>query len=287
MNILVAVNDFYIEPLIVMLCSLFENNKDEISVYLLYSDISNSNLKKVKKIINKYKNKLYIYKIDNKIFDGIPTRLFSKETYYRLLCIKYLPENINRILFLDPDIIIRGSIKKLYNKNLDNKYFIGIIDNEDNNIKKIKKLYNINNNYSYINSGVLLINLKLLRKKIKAEDIIIFIKNNANKLTYLDQDVLNILFYKKISFCNNKYNFDARFQNVKDCILYFLHYNTRKKIIIVHYKGPNKPWKKSYAGKFGIDFYRYAHKAGMKNMEKFALFNMVTKFFNIKKQIIN
>ena len=114
---------------------------------------------------------------------------------------------------------------------------------------------------SYINSGVMMMNLKLLRNE-STQEIIDYINEHKNALLLPDQDVLNALYAGRII------ELDPMIYNLGDKYLYFKNVKlpreerfdlewVRRNTVVVHYYGRNKPWKKHYAGRLGF-FYQDA-----------------------------
>lgn len=119
---------------------------------------------------------------------------------------------MERILYLDPDILIINQIKNLYETDITD-YLYGAAFHDKISIKEINRLrlipYDIDD---YYNSGVLLMNLDLQRKVIDEKTIYQFVKKNRLKLIMPDQDILNALYSKKIKSVDEKlYNYDARY----------------------------------------------------------------------------
>lgn len=164
MNILVTVDSNYINPLRVMLKSLFINNQTErFTIYLMHSSIDSHGLDEIKNYINSQGNQLKIIHIDNSYFTDAPILShYTKEMYYRLLAYKFLPKNINRILYLDPDILVINKINTLYNMDIKDYLYAAAYHNKIS-IREINKLrlspYEIDR---YYNSGVLLMNLVII-----------------------------------------------------------------------------------------------------------------------------
>lgn len=112
MNILVAVNNQYIRPLLVMLDSLFTHETEALDIYLFYSLVSERYLRLLDSYIDKRGGRFIPVLVEDSVFQEAPLkRYFTKEVYYRVLCGRLLPETLERILYLDTDIIIRGSLE--------------------------------------------------------------------------------------------------------------------------------------------------------------------------------
>lgn len=266
MNILVTLNSNYLNVLIVMLKSLAYNNKHKkFDVYVMNSSLTKKDIEYLKE--NTFKNiNIIDLKVEDKELEGAPvTKRYPKEMYYRILAAYYLPKKVDKILYLDPDLVVINKIDKLYKTDLDNYYFAAA-----SHIWGMLQTFNrirlrMKNDDIYINSGVMLMNIKLLRKEQNREDVYNFIRKNKNNLMLPDQDVISGLYANKIL------PLDTYVYNMTEKLLkqtYFLpHINERwikENSVIIHYCGKNKPWNKKYKGTLN-SFYDYYEKIDVKN----------------------
>ena len=110
-NIVIVADDGYIQHSAVMLCSLFESNKDKrFRIFLFTTDISKENESRLTELISKYSNELDIKRI---LLDGIsdlPVGMWTTFMYLKLFMPLELPANVDRCLFLDGDMIIHDDI---------------------------------------------------------------------------------------------------------------------------------------------------------------------------------
>ena len=106
----------------------------------------------------------------------------------------------------------------------------------------------------YINSGVMLMNLKRLREEQNYNDVFEFIEKRKNFLMLPDQDIISSLYGSKIlaldtfryNMTENLYMAHAPFE--KGLNLDWV----RKNSVIIHYCGRNKPWKNNYIGQLDV-----------------------------------
>lgn len=255
MNILVTLDSNYMKPLRVMLKSLFLNNPEEaFTIYLMHSSIKRKELADLNSFIKDHGSQLKIIELDNSHFADAPTLFYyTKEMYYRLLAHKFLPDNLSRILYLDPDILVINPIRKLYEIDIDG-YLYAAAYHDIPSIKEINKIrlrpYGIE---AYYNSGVLLMNLDLHRRHIKEEAIYNLVRRKPLKLIMPDQDILNALYAKRIRSIDEKlYNYDVRYFRFYKIITNNLWDmdHVINNTIILHFCGKKKPWHKDYSGKF-------------------------------------
>lgn len=251
MNILVTLDVNYIPYLNVMITSLLNHNREfYFHVYLLHSSIGEKDVIGTRSILGT-KGELIMINADNINLEGAPTTSrYPKEIYYRIFAAMYLPDTVDRILYLDPDIIVNGSLEKLYELPMENYYFAAA-SHTGTLLRKLNELrLDMEEDALYINSGVMLMNLNLLRKEQNIEDVFDFIEKRKNQLILPDQDIISSLYGTKIYALDTfKYNMTEN--------LFMLHAPFEKKLdlewvknnsVIIHYCGRNKPWKENYIG---------------------------------------
>ena len=267
MNLLVTLDSKYIKPLKVMLVSMFINNPAEkFHIYLLHSSIKDDEIADIERFVDSYGQKLFVIKIDNRYFQDPPVVLhYTKEIYYRLLAYKFLPEELDRILYLDPDILVINPVRELYNTSLEGYLYAAAFHNilAVKGINRIRLYpYKIN---AYFNSGVLLMNLDLQRKLVDEEEIYSFIEKNRSKLIMPDQDIINALYSKQIKCLDEKlYNYDVRYYRYykitsnNTCDMDFVIRST----VFLHFCGKKKPWNKRYSGQF-YSLYKHYEKLAL------------------------
>ena len=267
-NILCATDNNFIPYCGVMLTSLFENNKEvKFNVFIISSGLNKKNITDFAALADLYQQKIEFIIVKEELLKNCPIRNgdhVSIATYYRIIAPQLLPQNIDKILYLDGDIIINGSIKNLYNTNIDNYALAAIIDEDHLNTEKYSRL-NIAFNKSYINAGVLLINLKYWREHKLVDKCLQYTKENQEKIVQHDQDVLNAVLYDKIKLLPLKYNFQTGF-----LFKNFYHFddNIKKEIevsveepTIIHYTTIKKPWIKRCQHPFRNYFHFYRKKS--------------------------
>ncbi len=251
MNILATIDKNYLMPLINMLVSIGESNKDtDIDFYVAHSSLTEEEIEKIKDAAVPYSINVIPIMVDGSVFDDMPIdERLSKETFYRLLAFKFLPESVERILYLDPDIIVLRSLKPLYEMDMGDN----IIAASSHTYSYIEKLNHVRlsmgKHSKYINAGIMLMNIKEMRDFTSVEDISEYIKNNIQKLYLADQDVANGMFWSKTMDIDEKlYNMDEKTLKRYKLDIDFV----KKETVIVHYNGKYKPWLEGYKGELDV-----------------------------------
>ncbi|WAA09595.1 glycosyltransferase family 8 protein [Fervidibacillus albus] len=262
-NILVTLNANYIPPLKVMLHSLFSKNKNEsFHVYLMHSSLSEAQIHDLQQFFEQYGQHFHPIFVDHKQFQNAPVfRHYTVEMYYRLAAHRFLPDSVDRILYLDPDIVVINPIKDFYKTDFEDNLFIA--SEHEHTTKLVQPINKFRlktpSAKGYFNTGVLLMNISLMKKLIRMDEIYSFIEENKRLLILPDQDILNGLYWDKIKPVDSfRYNYDARYFELAK--LYPMYKKDliwiKKNTLFIHYCGKDKPWHKNYKGTLGL-FYNY------------------------------
>lgn len=250
MNIALSLNSKYMRYAYVMLTSLFENQPEslEIHIYFLHSDLTDEDKTQLEKLVKFYGGMVYWLFVNTKLFSAdLPTSAgWSLEIYYRLLLTELLPEDVERILYLDVDTVINQPLDTLFFTNLEGK-LIGACedvnkppfgDNRDVIFEE-----QIQSGFTYFCSGVMLLNIKALRARYCFQDYMALAKKMEFLMVAPDQDLLNYMHWKEVKLLDGyQYNMFTRNAYYFDNI----HYDDVKNMsAIVHFVG-RKPWEGQY-----------------------------------------
>lgn len=230
-----AVDDGYIPFLAVALKSLIQeiNISNKYNIRILYTNISEENRNKIKK----YEKDNVIIEFVNvsKNLEKLKDRLFIRDyysiaTYYRILIPSLYP-NYEKVLYLDADIVVLDDIAKLYHININN-YLIGAVSEHWlNKYQELQdyatKVIGVSHYKKYINAGIMLMNLKELRKT-QFEDKFLHLIETVKYTFAQDQDYFNRICKGRIKYLNEKWNASG-----------YLYHKLNPKII--HYT-IFKPW---------------------------------------------
>ena len=252
-NILIGLDINYAAYYGIMLTSLFLNNNGvQFDIYLLTdSTWTERETRKYRRLIEKYNSRLHVIEVDSQEMKGFPEITHvNLPSYYRLKASSLLPESVHKVLYLDGDIIVNGSLTPLWSTDISDYALAGVLDTiyYDNNMyERLGYDYS----YGYINAGVALYNLNYWRENNVSSMAIQFIKQNRNRIKWMDQDVVNALLYKEILLLPICYNFQNRFLlnsqwKCFDAVFREDIIRAMEHPIIIHYCGSDKPWSYHY-----------------------------------------
>lgn len=310
MNILYTFNDKFVPQVAAAITSVCENNKDieDICFYLMVLNVTSENKEKLETYIHSYNREVCFIELKdiNQYFDfSFDTTGWSPIVLARLLIDRLLPDSVQRILYLDGDTIVRGSLKDLWDTDLKGCAIGASLEPTYAHDKKgligLKGM-------PYYNAGVLLIDLANWRNNNVGEKIISFYSSYNGRLFSNDQDAINGSQKGKIYTLSPKYNYYNIFDQYPYSFLSRLcDYSyvdkemfdeARENPVIVHYLGEERPWRIGNHHRFKSDYDQYLNMTPWKGMNYeegwrtyfvcWDIFNTVTKPFpSLRYHIIN
>jgi len=293
-SVVFATDENYIQHLSVALISLLINNDGcNFDIYIICSEISEENFIKLQSIGNKYQSILHQIVVNDEVFDSLVTNHhFTKANYYRLLIPKFIKDDI--VLYLDADIVVNGSIKDLFDINLENKYIGAILNPGFNRHKELKMKLDSD----YFNSGVMLINNKLWIANSLTDKVIKFVDYNQSVIQFVDQCGLNAVINGKWIKISLKFNqqaviFEKDFKEKYNCFADDELNEAKENPVIIHYTGSSKPWHFRNKHPYKHLYWKYLRMTPFKryfsedltvvNVIKWAILESIKKFIKGKK----
>ena len=214
-DIAVCLDKGFVMPTGVMMYSVCVNNQDvDIDFHVLIDEsVTDEDQQDLKDIANKFSGKkVHYYTIERQSSISFPLKLnhVTQSTYYRLFLSDILPSTIEKVLYLDGDLIVRHSLLPLWHTDI-NDYAVGAAKDVVDRDVRIYNRLSYPQEKGYFNAGVLLINLKYWRDNDITKDCIRYIHDYPDRILYVDQDVLNVVLQDKKLIIPIKYNIQAGF----------------------------------------------------------------------------
>lgn len=243
--------------------SVCVNNSGEHCFYAITDYLSEENRKKLEHDVKRYGSHIeYIYINENDIKDfpigpHMANNYISIATYFRLFMIDRLPNRVQKVIYLDCDVVVNGSLDLIWNWKFENDHCILAANDEPENARLSVRRLGYDFSYSYFNAGVLMADIVKLRQIIDRNVINNYLKQYGSIIQFHDQDILNALLYDKRDIMPIEYDMlevyylKNRFSEDQD------FYTKLKNPVIIHYSGPIKPWHIECKHPFKGLFYRY------------------------------
>ena len=264
-HLLFAIDDHYVEQFMVTLYSIVTNSsKASFDVYVMQKQPLAQN-ETIALFCEQLGVSYHPVVMGDDAFKDAPTTDRYPETiYYRLLAHEFLPEDLERILYVDADILCLNDIVPFYEMDLSGKCYAASSHTADSNIPELVNKLRLQNfeTDGYYNTGVLLMNLSEIRKTVKRSAILDYIQKKGALLLLPDQDLLNALYGHLVELVPDSiYNYDARY-NTLYYARSFGEWDLNWVIehtVFLHFCGRDKPWKDSYRGRYAALYKHYYH----------------------------
>jgi hypothetical protein len=193
-----AINSEYTLPLLVMLASLQENLRSccRPVLYLLHQSLSRDQLRTISRLIETHP-----------IVPGaasvaaIPRHsYFPPEAAYPLLLAEWLPETLERVLFLDADLLVLDDAAKLWETETGERVLAAVPDaaiplcSAPRGLKDLGEL-GIPAHAPYFNAGVMLIRLAAWRERNITKRAYDYLRKVGDRVDFLHQEALNAVLW--------------------------------------------------------------------------------------------
>ena len=260
-HIVCSSDDGYVSHCGALIASIFENNKkNSVCIHVLTEYLSKQNKSFLLLLGKKYGQNIEIVNIQQGAFDDFPmdeknTGYINKSTYYRLLIPSLFPK-LNKVIYLDCDIIVNCDLLPLWNIDIDMYAIAGVKDVISNQLTGPRRLgYDIKD--SYFNAGVGVWNIFYLREHNFDKLTMDFMLANRDNIIFHDQDIINGILHGHF--------FELSIQwNLMTAFLYGENYNRLSKYKeemkypkIIHFADVFKPWFRECYNPYRFEYDKY------------------------------
>lgn len=265
-HIVLCIDEKYTQHAGVTIASILYNKKSNqpIVFHIVTDCISHNEYNKLEQITATYGATLVAHTVDSGEFKQLPVgHHISKATYYRLIITEILPASIEKILYLDVDLLIRADISELWNTPISAHYAAAVQDvGIESKGVLLRQILAMPPEEPYFNAGVLLMNVTKWRAESVSSKVLHFINDNTDRILYADQDGLNAILWGKWVAVHPKWNvYRVAFRK-------YYKWQEKRKLSadllqavrnpsIVHFTGPLKPWHDSCLMPYVNEYYFY------------------------------
>lgn len=258
-NIVFATDRNYIQHLGAALMSLLVNNRElPFTIYIISSGMTAKDRWNIDTIASGYECLIKHITVSDDLFVSLATEhpMYPKGIYYRLLIPSLIDEE--KVLYLDCDMIINGSIRALYEQEFGEAFVCAI---EDPGFDRHRQL-GMEPSARYFNSGMMLINLAKWKETELQQKVIDFIEHNPESIWFPDQCGLNSVIngrWKKVPLKYNQQSsiFSEGFDDRFDCFSREELHEARTSPVIIHYTSGSKPWHFSNRHPYKSLYWKY------------------------------
>lgn len=269
--IVLATDDNFVQHCSVVIASVLANNKD-VSFFVFTEGLKTENERKLKDLAHSMGGELSVCIMDREVVSQFPMPSFmsshiSIATYYRLFVERVLPKTIDRVIYMDCDIVVRGSLQPLFEIEMAEKAIGAVFQccewaQSNNSYCRL----GYSEEYGYFNAGLLLINLDYWRNNGVTDQLFGFIKNNYDRIHSHDQDVLNAVLHKYVTPLDYTWNcLPSFFEKERYTFPLFVDYSkTNNDPLVIHFVSKPKPWQRECKHPYKSEYYKYLNLTSYK-----------------------
>lgn len=246
-----STNDYMAMPLGVVIAGVLDYLADDAvaELHVLTAGLTKDNKERLEHVVRlrcsvSRVHRLTLHQIGEEAFAELPEigRL-SREAYFRLLLPSLLPD-LDRVLYLDSDLIVRRDVSELMSLDLDQSIAAGVRQStiprlgHEEGLGYCWEAEGLDPDQPYINSGVLLLRLDRWREDRIAEKACSFLKRHVSQLRWADQDAINAVTAGRLHLLPREWNVLSGLARSDDVQAV----EGEEKATILHFCGDYKPW---------------------------------------------
>ncbi|GLI56796.1 hypothetical protein PM10SUCC1_23100 [Propionigenium maris DSM 9537] len=252
MDIFFSVDKNYLPYLYITIHSILKNAdiEDKFNFYILQNDFSIEDKRAFNKLLNTYDFSIEFLDICTEKLEKCRPEGYHLPlpTFYRYLIPELKPE-LPKAIYLDVDILVKGSLKNLWKTDISDYMFAAVEDFYYLSKADYKEMIGLEQSSSYFNAGILLMNLRKMSNDDTGLKLIKSSIDNISVFKLGDQDALNKVCEGQILKVSADFNYQASM--IKNCKKKLKH---KKSHIIIHNLGPDKKYIYNIFYTKGLDF---------------------------------
>lgn len=266
-----ACDENYAKHVAVVIKSIFANalESDKHEFHILTMGLSLETTERLQQVVDVGDAILQIHHINPQPLTKLPENRHTLNAYLRL----FLPEIIvskDKVLYLDADLLVFDSLRKLWHFPLENFLVAATVDSSvylgGIAIEHFKAL-ELPPEHHYFNSGVLLLNLKKLRETNLFDKVVAWAQQKSHLMKHSDQDALNALLLGNVAYFHPRWNLQVP-------MIYPVWFGwgyTQEQVeavanpAIIHYVTKRKPWNLEYKLPYKRFYFHYLAQTPWRN----------------------
>jgi len=210
----------YVRFCAVTMVSLLENNRGEaFTLHVLGRGLVAADERALREAARPYGAAVAFYNVGAERLDGFVIKAthdrISLATYLRCFLADFLPRDVDRVLYLDCDVLVLSSVRALWDTPMDDA--VAVVAVEDvgagDAARYARMCYPAA--ASYFNAGVMLVNLDYWRRHAVAEAAVRLFREHPERIVFNDQDILNCLFHDRKRLTDVRWNVQDGFYRAR------------------------------------------------------------------------
>jgi len=307
MDVVYSIDDNFIPQAAALTASVLENNaasgadhrSGRFRFHILSNGISVENQEKFRAFARGLGAEAFFYDLGDfeerleKILGAKPeTGRFVKAALGRIFAASYLPEDVERFLYLDADMIARKDISPLFDLDLSGHILAAVAeptiyenlvveqDLPETGLSAGKTSPEKGTGRAYFNTGLLLVDRRAWDREKITEKCLLWYTEHNGKFDFADQDIINHALAGRIVPLSQRWNFQTNYHYQSYASLvkrspWYGSFITKgdyeasaKDPVIVHYAGDERPWIRGNRNPYKEDFWSCLDRTPWKGLSE-------------------
>lgn len=272
MDIVCNIDDRYVAYCGIMLTSLLENNRDSrVNIHIVAASLLPKNADTLRRLAKSYGANLHLYLVGDELIKDLPHfegDYISLSTYFRCFLDEILPQDIHRVIYLDCDILVLGSLRPLWDTDIDHAA-IAVVEDMNSSFTDKHARLGLPQSYTYFNAGMMLINLDYWRAHDVQRRLMEWLAANRDRIVAHDQDLLNAVLHSELVYLPHRWNMQEgmlrrrrhTLPSSDEAIDREMHHT-----VIVHFAGKHKPWQQKCINPYKREWRHYTDLSPWRGM---------------------
>jgi lipopolysaccharide biosynthesis glycosyltransferase len=266
-DILIASDKPYLEHAVVALTSACLNNPgNRLRIHFLHAGLDLADQQIVRRHLEQHNAVVEFLQSDSALIRQFHTYgHFTAAVYLRIFCDALLPQDIDRVIYLDCDVIVRTALDGLFAIDLEGRVAAAVRDAYANHAgaqAHLTRIPGVPGALDYFNSGVMLIDLKRYRAARIGAQALELLRRFSERFVYVDQDALNIVLHRQWKPLHPRWNVQSHWYESGPLGRYIHIPNEYvaaavKQPAIIHYTGSSKPWDSMSTHPMQSEYWKY------------------------------
>ena len=269
-HLAIAFDENFVVPFYTLATSIFQNNRyNQFHFHLLATGLSSDEQQQIQHYIRSNGSGISFYALSSKnlkhlfINDEVQN---SMATYYKLFFPQLVSGNVDKLLYLDTDIVVNGDLQELYATELGS-FPVAVVPERFNNV--LRPELGLNKAGIYFNAGVQLMNVPQWNNQQITEKALAFVRDHPEAIFWYDQDALNAVIRDNYVPLEMKFNVNT--MDVPRTLSKAEYKAFVQDKVIIHYTTESKPWNALTRHRLRFLYFNYL-QLSPRNEKKYLVF---------------
>lgn len=256
-HLAIAFDDNYLDPFYALASSLVSvHPHGRLHIHAIATGISDNQKEEIRRYLSAGGHALSFYDIDESVARRfVLLDKWTSAVYYRLFFPFVIPASVQRLLYLDSDMIVLKNLSDLYTQDLETYPVAAVYDN----YVKIQPKLGIDEPGEYFNSGMLLIDIQRWQAERISEQAMDYLIRYPERIQFVDQCALNAVLYKRWKKIDKRYN--LLYSYIPEGMRGRALQHALKDVVVVHFT-IQRPWHMLCRNPFRTQYFRFLRGAG-------------------------